>query len=574
MIALEMNEIDKSKKIESKIDVTKNIKTEVRIRLNIEVTRGYMLNHGQLLEAFLDVKKLIDENSDVDFTFEEYIIDSNIADEYLYFNEFEKALPYIENSYNKALARGDVGYIAHGLIQLAIYNQHYGNYNKALDHAKEALQKAEEIEIPFTICLAQGVLARTYIFLKDYPTALRHTEQQRARTQENDYKSLEYTYSNSALIYAAMGDQKKATENIALYEKIKAKISDENMHHAVRNMEVKYKVQQKEIEIERHQTEIARHKARQIRFIAGLMALTLLLVLLAYIVRLRTRRNRALAERNDALTETNATKDKFFSIISHDLKNPAIAQRDAIQMLAENAPQWNAATLQNFYAKLLKSAEGQVELIYSLLNWAQVQTNRMPFNPIPFDLVSDLANDISIIRSMAERKGVSFHVETRFIASHNAPPLITGDSAMICTVVRNLLTNAVKFTPAGGEVTLSIVGADISTGSMHRLCVCPRIHDEHTDTSGEQIGDASGEHAGSPLRQKTRITVTDTGIGMTAEQIADVFRLDHKHSQCGTAGETGSGLGLIVCRELIEKHGSTLYIESEPAKGSRFWFEL
>jgi signal transduction histidine kinase len=114
---------------------------------------------------------------------------------------------------------------------------------------------------------------------------------------------------------------------------------------------------------------------------------------------------------------------------------------------------------------------------------------------------------------------------------------VTGDSTMICIVIRNLLTNAIKFTPTGGEVKLEI---------------CP-----------------------SPIQHsKYNIQITDTGIGMTSEQINNLFRLDGRHSHSGTAGETGSGLGLIVCKELIEKHGSTLHIESEVGKGSRFWFEL
>ena len=112
---------------------------------------------------------------------------------------------------------------------------------------------------------------------------------------------------------------------------------------------------------------------------------------------------------------------------------------------------------------------------------------------------------------------------------------------MLATVVRNLLSNAVKFTPAGGTVTLEV----------------------------KSFGEPS-----SILNSQFSISVADTGIGMTEEEINSLFRLDSARSRRGTAGEQGSGLGLIVCKELLEKHGSVLHVESTPGNGSRFWFTI
>ena len=229
----------------------------------------------------------------------------------------------------------------------------------------------------------------------------------------------------------------------------------------------------------------------------------------------------------------NLTKDKFFSIISHDLKNPALAQRDAIQMLVNNARLWSADTLTEYYGGLLKSATGQVELIYNLLNWAQVQTGRMTYSPDMF-LLSSLLSDISLIRNMAENKGINLTITIPDDA------VVTSDINMLAAVVRNLLTNAVKFTPSGGTVTL-----DISPVSPI-----------------------------SPASPKYAFTVSDTGIGMSAEQIRNLYPLADMQIRKGTSGEKGTGLGLIVCKELLEKHGSTLHVESEEGKGSRFWFEV
>ena len=113
--------------------------------------------------------------------------------------------------------------------------------------------------------------------------------------------------------------------------------------------------------------------------------------------------------------------------------------------------------------------------------------------------------------------------------------LITGDRNIIATILRNLLTNAVKFTASGGTVSLTVEAT------------------------------ADGKHS---------FTVSDNGVGMTAEQIQNLFRLDSAQSRKGTSDEQGTGLGLIVCSELLEKHNSRLHVESEERKGSRFWFEV
>ena len=292
------------------------------------------------------------------------------------------------------------------------------------------------------------------------------------------------------------------------------------------DFQVKYETAEKQLEIERQQTEIKIYRTRQFIFIGGIGMAGLLLLLLVSLVIMRTRRNRELAE-------TNAAKDKFYSIISHDLKNPAVSQRDAIRVLLENSHLWEPDSLTDYYRKLLKSSNEHVELLYTLLGWAQVQAGRITYQPRLFDLVATLKSGMGIIKNMADEKGIVLEVQMPTSA------LITGDDNMLATVVRNLLTNAVKFTAAGGTVKLDIAECrDVARNVRYT------------------------------------IAVSDTGIGMSAEQIQNFFRLDRQQSRQGTAGETGVGLGLIVCREFLEKHSSQLHIESEEGKGSRFWFDL
>ena len=255
---------------------------------------------------------------------------------------------------------------------------------------------------------------------------------------------------------------------------------------------------------------------------AGLAGALLLVGLLVVIVVHRNKRNRV-------LVEANATKDKFFSIISHDLKNPTFAQRNDIRRLFLNFRNWDADYISDYCGNLLKSANDNVELLQTLLSWSQTQIGRMTYQPVTFDFVAHLKSGMGVVQNMANEKGVILDLQMP------TPAVITGDENMLSTVVRNLLVNAVKYTNKGGSVTLKVEPA------------------------------AAKKHI---------VTVSDTGTGMTAEQKNNLFRLASQSSQRGTAGEQGTGLGLIICKEFLKKHETELHVESEEGKGSRFWFEV
>ncbi len=328
-------------------------------------------------------------------------------------------------------------------------------------------------------------------------------------------------YDHLVGIYAHLGNEKMVIDSHQKFYRLMQRQSDFNLHQSLQEMHAKYETAEKELEISSQALVISRQKAQQ-RFLIMILALSaVILVLLWYFLRLRSRHVRELAE-------LNATKDKFFSIISHDLKNPAIAQRNALQALLEHSGKLDMESLESYYTELLKSADSQVELLYNLLNWAQVQTGRMPFHPVQFDLVAALKPDLVLAKNMAEQKGIQFEM----ILPDTA--LVTGDKNMLCTVIRNLLTNAVKFTATGGSVQLLIEKED-------------------------------GRYS---------VSISDNGTGMHEEQKQNLFNVGRRSHRMGTAGEQGSGLGLIVSKELVEKHGSTLHFDSKAGEGSRFWFAV
>ncbi|MDR1779217.1 MAG: tetratricopeptide repeat-containing sensor histidine kinase, partial [Tannerella sp.] len=381
-------------------------------------------------------------------------------------------------------------------------------------------------------CLAVSNIAVCETYLKNYAKAYKLHLQALAIAEQHNYPELAHNrYGDIAHLELLLNqDVEKCEYYLAKADSIEAVLRNEEVVKATAELEVRYETEKKELQLAEQKAVISREKFVREALIGGLGLTAIVLVLLWRLLRLRNKRNRALAERNDALDEMNATKDRFFTIISHDLKNPAVAQRDAIQMLLQNADKWDANALSSYYYELLKSADDQVELLYNLLNWARVQTGRMEYRPDTFDFVHKLRSEYALADKMAQQKGVGFATDMPETA------IVVGDANMLAAVVRNLLTNAVKFTPKGGSVTLTIAAIDNASS--------------------------------------LRVSVADTGTGMDAGALQNLFRIDSHTSTLGTAGEQGTGLGLAVCKEFLEKHGSTLHVESEPGRGSTFWFEL
>jgi len=239
------------------------------------------------------------------------------------------------------------------------------------------------------------------------------------------------------------------------------------------------------------------------------------------------RANNALEIANAQLRELNANKDTFFSIIAHDLKNPLnsfLAFAEILEQLDEYAPSERQKIINEFRI----SAEHLFRLLENLLTWAHSQQGRLPYAPRSLDLDMLAAFVLESVRPQANNKQIQLMM--------NIPDRmpVMADMDMLETIFRNLVTNAIKFTPKGGSVTISA---------------------QQTDDGVE-------------------IAVSDTGIGMTAETSANLFQLGAKTRHLGTAGEKGTGLGLILCKEFVQRHGGTICCESAIGQGSVFHITL
>jgi signal transduction histidine kinase len=236
-----------------------------------------------------------------------------------------------------------------------------------------------------------------------------------------------------------------------------------------------------------------------------------------------------LHKQNRQLQELNATKDTFFSIIAHDLRNPFSGLMAGTGILGGYLQESNDKKLLDLAHELHNSAQRVYKLLENLLSWAQVQQGSIPYVPKTIDLTILAGYSMSLLREIAVHKQISL---TNMIKKDL---VVCADYDMLEAIFRNLISNAIKFTPKGGEVKISA-----------------------------QKGDGMIE-----------IAVTDTGVGMSAAKTQKLFTIGERHiSSQGTDGERGTGLGLILCKEFVELHGGTIWVESEQGNGSTFKFTL
>lgn len=236
----------------------------------------------------------------------------------------------------------------------------------------------------------------------------------------------------------------------------------------------------------------------------------------------------SLEEANCRLSQVNATKDKFFSIISHDLKGPFNGLIAGTEMLLDYIDTFDKEKIKHFLKEMNTSSRKVYNLLENLLLWARTQSGEIKWEPEQINLNDIVNNNFLLALETARSKNI------RIINTVKAKNLVYADMMMLDTVVRNLICNAIKFTHNGGEIRISL----------------------------------------KEYRDMTEMAVADNGVGIEAEHIDKLFKIDVKHTSAETADEKGTGLGLSICKEFVEKNGGKIWVESEPGKGSIFYFTM
>ncbi|MDT8324510.1 MAG: hybrid sensor histidine kinase/response regulator [Bacteroidota bacterium] len=237
----------------------------------------------------------------------------------------------------------------------------------------------------------------------------------------------------------------------------------------------------------------------------------------------------ALRRSQEELRQTIRDKDKFFSIIAHDLRGPLGSFMSIAEYVSENLTDLDIGDVQTLFREMQQTGKSVYVLLENLLEWSRIQLGTIQFTPDTFDISTVMERTYNLLRSQAEQKQITLKVDLASID-------VYADRNMISTVLRNLISNAVKYTARDGRISVTMMKRS-DEGRLY-------------------------------------ISVQDSGVGMDEKRLAGLFDITKTKSTPGTEKERGSGLGLILCRELVGLHGQELRVESEKGEGSTFTFTL
>jgi len=247
----------------------------------------------------------------------------------------------------------------------------------------------------------------------------------------------------------------------------------------------------------------------------------------------RKKVEQALKENEASLKESNKTKDKFFSIIAHDLRAPFNSMLGFAEILNDEFDDFSTEDQKNFIRIIYDNLQNTLKLLDNLLYWSRSQKGTIAYKPEQLNLFLEIKETNELLNQSIKNKSIKFT---------NKIPLdifVNADKDMLATIIRNLLSNAIKYTNRFGEITIKTIS----------------LPDENQN-------------------QFVGISVSDTGVGIPKDMQHSLFDITDNTSTLGTENEKGTGLGLILCKEFVEKHGGKIWVESEVGKGSSFLFTI
>ncbi len=447
-----------------------------------------------------------------------------------------------------------------------------GDLLQAKIYYQKALNIVEEEGLKANLSFAAYYLGRVYLKQHQYAEALSLSLKGLVEAKRFDIVSAQKDLNEQlAEIYSAKGDFKNAYLHYKQFKTLNDSIYNESNIKKITELDFTYKFEKEKQALELEQQkkdaiQLAEIKQQRIVIASFIVAFVFMSLLAVYIYRgyrikketnlLLTlqkseieSKNKELIQLNEEilaqkeeitsisnevemqniqLHELNATKDKFFSIIAHDLRNPFSIIIGGLTLVDKAVKDNDQKQSLRFIDMLQTSANGAYKLLENLLEWARSQTGSFEFKPQKLSLKGIVSDTIAMCNQQAKDKNISL--------TEDLPDQIAvyADQNMLNTIIRNLITNAIKFTHKGGNIHLS--------------CVCND--------------------------RNIALSVRDNGIGMDENTRIKLFKINEKISILGTEQERGTGLGLLLCKEFVEKHGGSIWVESELGKGSEFMFTM
>jgi len=380
-------------------------------------------------------------------------------------------------------------------------------------------------------------LGYAYQGLKKYDLAEKYAHEALKLAYEfklNNYKKTAFAHLDE--LATIRGDFKNALVYKKKVDELKDSIKNEEIIKKI--AEASFVIQLKEKEMQHlllnkdnhlQQSQIYKQRITMVIATGILILLTILIYTLQRNQRLLKQLNNTLDARNRELQESNQSRDKFFSIISHDLRSPFNAFLNLTNIMNQEFKNMSREEIFDFNEVMKNSAIKLYKLLENLLEWSKMQRGIIQFNPEIIKLRAATEETLNLMTDIASKKSIELKSEIEDDIE------VEADNNMLNTILRNLISNAIKFTHEKGQI---LVGAKVSSSSQ------------------------------------VIISVKDTGIGMSHNIMDKLFQLHGNATRQGTAGEPGSGMGLMLCHEFVEKNGGKIWVESETGKGTTFLFTL
>ncbi len=467
---------------------------------------------------------------------------NNIGRIHQIFKDYDKAMAYYNRAENLCIKVGEKEILAYVYQNKGNIFLTQGKTSLAIKELEKSLKIREQIKD------LKGLIS-TYTALSNVYSTLAGKSPVEQRN-ENLWKAISYAekaytmalHQNLPLqqnnasrqlmeLYELMGNPSKALKYAKIYIQLQESLTSEEKNKVIAELQAKFDISQKEQEIEKQKLIIEKQEAENQKRTAERNYMSMVLILLLIIsvgslwglAEIR-RKNQSLVATQNKLTELIKTKDRIFSIIAHDLKSPFTSLVGLTQIMAMKSDRLESEKVSKFSKSIYQLSRQLLELIENLLHWSRSQTGRLKMEPKNIQVETLISDIVSLVSVQAEEKNLSINT---IIAPEVS---IYADYDSVATVIRNLMSNSIKFTSQGGTITISAYRED----------------------------------------QKVAIKICDTGIGIAPENLNRLFKPDEVFSTKGTNQESGTGLGLIVCKEFIQANGGTISVESILGEGSCF----
>ncbi len=464
-----------------------------------------------------------------------------------YYNlgQIDSAKVYYQNSLQIFRQLEDRRRVAIALNNIAnIYVDEGDSLSVALKYYQEAITVFEELNDIRNKTFVMEGLGCVYRQMGDYQQALTvfYDGMAMARKHNIGYYIIQLYYRDISATYELLGNTGKALSAYKSYKLYGDSLLREEKIKQITELEKRFESEKKEAEIvrlnaEKEVAELQIQKNIVVRRF-GLVAIFFLMVIvvsisLGYYNKRKTnvilsQKNLQIKLQRDELEKLNASKNKFFSIIAHDLKNPFHTVMGYSYLLSKEYDRFKDGARRKYAGDIYKSTNIIFRLLQNLLDWSRSQTGSLKYEPVDFQFLGLYENIYGLLKPVADQKNIEL------VGKMSDNVLVFADPMMIETILRNLVNNAIKFSKQGSKVETEV-----------------RVDD-----------------------RDVIVSVMDYGVGMSEEDLHNLFRIDSKVKRKGTMNEDGSGLGLILCKEFVTTNKGTIWAQSSPGKGSTFCFTI